>query len=262
MARSKQEILDTLMERYGRTYAEELGIDVGRNTPGPLFELLVACLLMSARISTTIALRAGRALLRDHGLTTADKMADASWQERVDALGEGGYVRYDESTSSYLGETSELLVQRYDGDLRNLREQAGRDPAKQRRLLKEFKGLGDVGVDIFFREVQVAWEELYPFADDRVLGAAKRLGLGSSVDDLTGVVDRADFARLVGALTRVHVDDRYDEVRTGHQAEGESVPTDLQHKTKAELYEQARQQDVPGRSKMSKDELIQALAED
>lgn len=260
MARSKDEIHDTLMERYGRTYAQELGIDVGRNTPGPLFELLVACLLMSARISTAIALRASRALLRDHGLTTADKMANASWQERVDALGEGGYVRYDESTSSYLGETCELLLERYGGDLRNLRERAGRDPGEERRLLKEFKGLGDVGVDIFFREVQVAWEELYPFADDRVLEAAERLGLGSSVDDLTGLVGKGQFARLVGALTRVQVDDRYDEVRTGREAEG--APAGLQDKTKAELYEQARQQDVAGRSRMSKDELIDALSED
>jgi hypothetical protein len=43
--------------------------------------------------------------------------------------------------------------------------------------LKEFKGLGDVGVDIFFREVQVAWQELRPFADRRTLDAAGRLGL-------------------------------------------------------------------------------------
>jgi hypothetical protein len=50
------------------------------------------------------------------------------------------------------------LLDRYRGDLRRLRAEAGQDPQRERQLLKVVKGLGEVGVDIFFREAQVAWE--------------------------------------------------------------------------------------------------------
>lgn len=76
------------------------------------------------------------------------------------------------------------LLEDYKGDLRNLREEAGRDPKRERTLLKRLKGIGDVGVDIFFREVQAAWDELVPFADKRVMKAARQLGLGNNATDL------------------------------------------------------------------------------
>ena len=40
-----------------------------------------------------------------------------------------------------------------------------RDPADERELLKDFKGIGDVGVDIFFRDVQTEWAQALPSAD-------------------------------------------------------------------------------------------------
>ncbi len=94
--RSRQKILDT----YGRTFAEEIGIRL-RNTPSPLYQLLNAALLLSARISAGNASRAARALL-DAGLTTPGKMAEASWQDRVDVITWHGYKRYDERTSTML----------------------------------------------------------------------------------------------------------------------------------------------------------------
>jgi hypothetical protein len=45
---------------------------------------------------------------------------------------------------------------RYDGDLRKLRAQADDDADALRRLVTECKGVGDVGADIFFREVYPA----------------------------------------------------------------------------------------------------------
>lgn len=252
------DLVGRLLDRYGRTFAEELDIDIERNTPGPLFELLVAAILMSARISHGLAIGATAALF-GRGLTTAEKMAASTWQERVDALDEGGYVRFDEQTSSWLGETSQYLLERYGGDLRNLREDAGQDPARERELLKQLKGIGDVGVDIFFREVQVAWEELFPFADDVVLEAADRLGLGSSLEDLRGLVGEGDFPRLVSALVRIDLDGAYEEIREGRAGEAEGAEPDVEQATKADLYEEARRRDISGRSKMTKDELAEAL---
>ena len=198
---SRKVIARTLLDLHGRTYAEELGIRVERNTPSQLFGLLVASLLFSARISADLAVRAAKALT-EHGWTTPRKMAGATWAQRTRVLNRAGYARYDESTSRMLGDTSRLLLERYGGDLRDLREEAGRDPRRERELLKEFKGIGEVGVDIFFREAQVAWPELAPFADRRALQAAKRLGLPADARALQRLVGRRDLPRLVAALVR------------------------------------------------------------
>jgi endonuclease III len=198
---SKKAIVTALLDAHGRTYAAEIGIDPAKNTPSPLFRLLCASLLFSARISADIAVRASKALA-DQGWTTAQKLAESTWDERARTLNEAGYARYDERTATMLGETADLIVERYGGDLRKLRKEAGRDPDEERHLLKCCKGIGDVGVDIFFREVQGAWGELHPFLDKRARDSAQALGLGDDPRALARLVDKSDFPRLASALVR------------------------------------------------------------
>ena len=207
-------VIKELLNRHGRTYANELGIDVTADTPSPLFRLLCFALLTSARISTDIAVAAAKALA-DEGLTTVDKMAGSTWRQRTDILNASGYARYDESTSRMLGETADLLADRYGGDLRKLRAQANGDVAKLRRLLTECKGIGDTGANIFLREVQAVWDEVYPFADDRTLKTARRLGLKGDAEALASEVSKRDFPRLVAALVRAGLagDDEIEAIR-------------------------------------------------
>lgn len=205
--------VEALLERHGRTYADELGLDVRGNTPSPLFRLLCASLLFSARISNEIATKAA-AGLADAGWTTAEHMADSSWDDRVRVLNDAGYTRYQERTATMLGEAAELLRDRWSGDLRRLRDEADRDPGRERALLTEIKGMGDVGVDILSRELQIAWVELYPFMDDRTADAARRLGLptdATKLADEAGSKDR--YVRLVAALTRTELADDFDAIR-------------------------------------------------
>jgi hypothetical protein len=206
-----------LLERHGRTYAEELRIDVAKGTPSVLYRLLCAAMLMSARIDSRIAVEAARNLAK-RGWRSPRKLAESTWEQRVKALNEAGYARYQERTATMLGDLTEHLLDRHRGDLRRLRDEAERDPKAERRLLKEFKGLGDVGVDIFFREVQVAWDELAPFADRRALDAAGRLGLPKDAEKLARLVGKDEFARLIAALVRVELDDDYDAVREAARA--------------------------------------------
>ena len=207
---SKRDIARAVLDRHPKSYAEELHIAVGGNTPSPLYRWLIASLLFSARIAAGQAQGAAKALF-DQGWRTPEKMAQTSWSERVKVLNRSGYARYDESTSRYIGDTTELLLDRYGGDLRKLRAEAGRDVGKERALLKAFKGIGDVGADIFFREVQVAWDELYPFADRKALDVAGRLGLDDSAEGLARLVDRKDLPRLLTGLVRVGLADEEDD---------------------------------------------------
>jgi hypothetical protein len=209
---SRQAIVAALLDRHGRTFAEELRIDVATGTPSALFRLLCASTLMSARIDSRIATEAARNLAKE-GWRTPQKLASSTWQQRVSALNDAGYTRYQERTATMLGDTAELLLDRYGGDLRRLREEADRDPRRERKLLKEFKGMGDVGVDIFFREAQVGWAELFPFADRRALDAAGRLRLAKDPKALVKLVGEQRFPQLVAALVRVGLEDDYDAVR-------------------------------------------------
>ncbi len=200
-----------LLERHGRTFSDELDIDIKANTPSVLFRLLVAALLFSARINARLAMQAAKALT-DQGWTTPQKMTAASWEERTRTLNKSGYARYDEKTSRMLEDTSRLILSRYRGDLRKLREGAGQKTAFERRFLKEFKGIGDVGVDIFFREVQVAWDELFPFVDDRARKSAKELDLPSEPRALLELAGKDHFPNLVSALVRTGLAGDQDEI--------------------------------------------------
>ena len=207
---SPRDLAGAVLQLYPRTFSEELGLR-SLDTPSGSFRLLVMALLMSARIRASTALDAARALFRRRW-TTPSRMADAPWDERARVLNESGYARYDERTSTALGDTAQLIVDRYGGDLRRLRRAADRDPTVERRLLKQCKGIGDVGVDIFFREAQRTWDELYPFADRRVREAARRLRLGDDAEALTRLASGEDFVRLVNGLVRVDLDGVYEDV--------------------------------------------------
>jgi hypothetical protein len=97
---------------------------------------------------------------------------------------------------------TEKLLADYRGDLRRLREEAGRDPKRERALIMAFKGIGEVGADIFFREMQTVWPEHFPFADKAALSAAKELGLPTDAEALAELVVKRDFPKLLCALMR------------------------------------------------------------
>ncbi|MBZ9556718.1 MULTISPECIES: hypothetical protein [unclassified Modicisalibacter] len=204
MKTKKQRIIETLLDRHGQTFAEELGANIPRNTPSPLFRVLCLALLTSAPVGAAQAMRACSAL-GEAGLTTPRKMADSSWQERVTILNEHGYARYDEKTASQLAVMTYHLQENYHGDLRYLREEADGNRDKARKRLKTFKGIGSVGADIFLREAQVCWPEFRPFADKMALKSAARLGLGDDVETLSQWVEPETFPRLVAALVRAQL---------------------------------------------------------
>ncbi|MFE0882222.1 HhH-GDP family DNA glycosylase [Streptomyces rochei] len=205
MGRDQERVVRELVDAHGRTYAEEAGIAL-KDTPQPLYRLLVLAHLLSARIRGSVAVATARAL-QDAGLSDPRRMADAERQERVDALGRGGYRRYDERTAAQLGEAAELLNERWGGDLRRLREEADGEVGEVRRLLQEFPGIGPTGADIFLREVQRVWPDVAPWLDRKALQGAERLGLPKDPDRLVRLAGRTDPAVLAAALVRASVDE-------------------------------------------------------
>ncbi|MFF3886037.1 endonuclease [Streptomyces sp. NPDC001914] len=194
-------VVRALLRRQRRTYAAQAGIRL-RDTPAPLYRTLVLAVLLSARIRADTAVAAARALF-DAGMRDARSMARASWQQRVDALGEGGYRRYDERTATILGDGAELVLERYGGDLRRLREEP--DP---RKALLELPGIGPTGADIFLRAVQGVWTEFAPYFDGKALDGARRLGLPDAPRELSRLVGTEEETLLADGLIHAALDQR------------------------------------------------------
>jgi endonuclease III len=191
-----------LLQSYGRTYAQEAGIRMA-DQPSPLYQLLVLATLLSTRISAGVAVAAARELFAA-GYRTPAAMSEASWQDRVDALGRGHYRRYDESTASTLGDSAGQVVRQYRGDLRRLRDEANGDAKAIAKLLTEFRGIGPTGASIFLREVQEAWPSVGLYVDDRMTEGARRAGLPADRGDLAALLaDSGRPARLAAALVRL-----------------------------------------------------------
>lgn len=191
----------TLLDRHGTTYAEEAGITV-RDRPSPLWQLLVLSLLLSARIDAGIAAASARERFAA-GWRTPQRMRDSTWQQRVDALGRGGYRRYDERTATQLAEAADLVAERWRGDLRRLRDEADGDVDAMASALQEVKGIGPAGASIFLREVQGVWPSVAPYVDDLAARGAERAGLPHAGPGLARHVGSEDLPRLVAACVRV-----------------------------------------------------------
>ncbi|WP_460440783.1 endonuclease [Amycolatopsis stemonae] len=190
-----------LLAEASPTYAAEAGIKLA-DQPAPLYRLLVLAVLLSTRIKAGIAVDAAKQL-RAAGLGTAKAMVEATWQQRVDALGRAHYKRYDEQTATALGEGARYLLDEYRGDLRRVREAANGEFRTLARLLGRVPRLGPVGAEIFTREVQLVWPEFRPHLDRKALQGAEKLGLPTEPGRLAELVPGDDLALLASALVRV-----------------------------------------------------------
>jgi endonuclease III len=203
MKADPKDIARRLVKAGGTTYAEQAGISV-KDTPQPLFQLLMLASMMSKPISAEIAVAAAKELFAA-GWRSPDSVLEAEWQDIVDAFGRAHYVRYDESTASRLHEMARVANEKYGGDLRRLAKESDRDVATAKRLLQEFKGIGDTGADIFLREVQDAWTWVRPYFDKRTLDSARKLGLPADPDELSSLAGKS-CAPLAAALMRASKD--------------------------------------------------------
>jgi hypothetical protein len=199
--------IDALLDSAGQTFADEAGIAL-EDQPAPLYRLLVLSVLLSRRVQAQLGIRACRELVAS-GMGTPARMRDASWEERIQALGRAKY-RSTEQTATALGEGAQLVLDEWGGDLRRMRKAADGDAETLKGFLTAVPRVGPVGADIFLREVQAVWPEYRPHLDPKALAGAEKLGLPTDAGKLADQVDGDDLARLAAALVRA---DRDDDVR-------------------------------------------------
>ena len=159
----------------------------------------LAAILYSKPIRESSATRTFRCFER-HRVTTASRVVDAGRDGLVNILDEGGYTRYDFSTADKLLEVFGNLQKQYGGNLNRLYE-ASRDGEEVEANLKRLgKGIGDITVSIFLRDMRCIWRKVDPRPTPPVTMAMKSLG----IKDLKQCAreKRIDLVRLETALLR------------------------------------------------------------
>lgn len=208
----RKEFVRALIEDQGRLWSEEIGARIDHDTPDDWFHWLLGALLMSARIDATMAAKAAGALKLEE-MSTVQGVLETGRDQRIRVLNENCYARFDNQGADRIFEAAQLVQERYGGDLRRLREE-GRDAGGIRARLKEVKGIGEVGADIFAREAQLVWDELFPMADGHALEQAKVFGLPERPEELAQIAGgRERYVRLVTALARSWLDGPSDRVK-------------------------------------------------
>lgn len=175
----KQKMVEALIRNFGQRYSELLDINLQGADRQETFKWFLASILFGAPISETSVMKTYRCFEK-RGLMTPRKILETGWDGLVEILDEGSYTRYDFKTADKLLEVMGNLVKEYDGDLNLLHERSCDSSDLEGRLKALGKGIGDVTVAIFLRELRGVWEKADPRPTPLVILAAKNLGITES----------------------------------------------------------------------------------
>ena len=178
------------------------------------FEELLCAVILSRPISHALGLRSIRTILNEPwNMSTPKRILDMGKEECRLALDEAK-TQHRQKTADELVMMAEAVAETLGDDaedvsLEKVRRESNHDvdkvrvallmkfnstlpliPKQERQMLKKnIKGLGDTGLDIFFRRIQGVWPASYPFADKRTLSALKELGLPNDQHGLKQLLD-------------------------------------------------------------------------
>ncbi len=210
----KGPLTDKLMEQFGGKFSRELGIDLSTPDSEQVFRWFLASKLFGARISSNTAAKTYREF-ESRGVVTPAAILETGWDGLVKILDDGGYARYDFSTATKLLAIMSDLEKYYGGDLNDLHEKAADEKDLESRLKGLGKGIGDITVNIFLRELRPVWRKARPELSELVLLAAGDLGLiRAGKDHLKALEDYwkkkmtagKDFCDFEAALLRLGKD--------------------------------------------------------
>ncbi len=164
-----------LVKKYGGRFSSALGIRLSSSDAGEIFKWFIASMLFGARISGNIAIRTYKEF-ESRGIASPEEVVKTGWDGLVAILDEGGYARYDFKTATKLLAVCKMLMEKYKGDLNILHSKSLDNEDLENRLKALGKGIGDVTVNIFLRELRGIWQKAMPLPSDIVMTAAKKEG--------------------------------------------------------------------------------------
>ena len=176
-----REALKTLLEKHGQKYSQTLGIKLETAQDSEIFKWFLAAMLFGAPISETPAMKTYKCFEK-HNFLTSDKILRAGWNRLVQVLDEGGYTRYDYKTADKLLLVMGNLQKEYRGSLNLLQAKASNSADLEKRLKALGKGIGDVTVNIFLRDLRDIWNKADSKPTPLMIIAARDLKIAKSED--------------------------------------------------------------------------------
>jgi len=171
----KKATLKALIENLGEEYSEILGIDLSGGSDKEIFKWFLASLLFGAPITESSVIKTYRCFQK-YGVLTPKQIFDTGWDGLVKILDEGSYTRYDFKTADKLLDVMQNLSESYGGSLNLIHNKASDSSDLERRLKGLGKGIGDVTVSIFLRELRGVWQKADAKPTPLVVEAAKKVG--------------------------------------------------------------------------------------
>lgn len=172
----KSALVQQLVTRIGGSFSATLRIDLHSRYSEEIFKWFLAAVLFGARISESIVNKSVTEFFQS-GVCTSEKIRQAGWDRLVEILDRGGYVRYDFKTADKLLELAANLHHAYNDDLNLLHQTASDSRDLELRLKNLAKGIGDVTVNIFLRELRGIWQKANPELSGLAFTAARNLRL-------------------------------------------------------------------------------------
>lgn len=177
----EKKALESLVKNLGERYSEVLKINLASKDDKEIFKWFLASVLFGAPITETSVIKTYRCFEKRKVLTP-NKILETGWNGLIEILDEGSYTRYDFKTATKLLEVMGNLNTKYRGSLNKLHDDAA-DPLDLEKRLKELgKGIGDVTVSIFLRDLRGVWRKANPKPTPLVILAAKRLRIIKTED--------------------------------------------------------------------------------
>ncbi|MGQ9507271.1 MAG: hypothetical protein ACUVTB_05365 [Candidatus Bathycorpusculaceae bacterium] len=172
----KKESLRAVVKNFGKRYSEILGINLTSGKDEEIFKWFFASILFGAPITENSVIKTYKCFQK-YGALTPQRILQTGWNGLVRILDEGSYTRYDFKTADKLLEVMQNLTQKYNGSLTLLYNEASDTQDLKNRLKDLGKGIGEVTVNIFLRELRDIWDKAKPEPTSLVLLAAKNLGI-------------------------------------------------------------------------------------
>jgi len=174
-----REILKKLIENVGGRFSVALCIDLSSQNAAEIFKWFLASVLFGTRISERIVIKTYKEFEKE-GILSPAVILNTGWDRLVEILDRGGYVRYDFKTATKLLDLSTALMDKYNGNLNVLHLTASGPRDLEVRLKALAKGIGDVTVNIFLREMRGIWDYAEPLPSDLVVMAATHMRIISA----------------------------------------------------------------------------------
>jgi hypothetical protein len=217
---TSKEAIKALIRQYQGRFAGELGIDLSSGRADEVFKWLLASVLFGARISGNLVKKTFREFA-SRDIISLKAILDTGWDGLVEILDKGGYVRYDFKTATKLLDLCKSLKKNYPAGLAILHAVAADPRDLEQRLKSLAKGIGDVTVSIFLREMRGIWEKADPLPSDLAVLAAKEWAIipraVRNKKDILGLLRQAwkeagmkkkDFPDFEAALVRAGIEAR------------------------------------------------------